>query len=95
MQGSKTLAFFSKKLTDTQKGHGVGEREMLSIVEALKEFRTMIYGYPIDVYTDHLNWTHGKAIRNEQVMRWRPRSNPTPPQGGEERGGGCSIEVEH
>ena len=44
---------------------------MLSIVEALKEFRTMIYGYPIDVYTDHLNWTHDKTIRNARVMRWR------------------------
>ena len=70
-QGDKTLAFFSKKLTNTQKGYGVGEKEMLSIVEALKEFRTMIYGYPIDVYTDHLNWTHDKAIRNARVMRWR------------------------
>ena len=70
-QGDKTLAFFSKKLTDAQKGYGVGEKEMLSIVEALKQFRTMIYGYPIDVYTDHLNWTHDKTIRNARVMRWR------------------------
>ena len=70
-QGNNTLAFFSKKLSDTQKKYGVGEREMLSIVEALKEFHTMIYGYPIDVYTDHLNWTYDKNIRNARVMRWR------------------------
>ena len=71
MQGNKTLAFFSKKLTETQKRYGVGEKEMLSIVEALKEFRTMVSGYPIDVYTDHRNWTHDKMIQNPRVMRWR------------------------
>jgi transposase InsO family protein len=70
-QGTKTLAFFSKKLTSQQMKYGVGEKEMLSMVEALKEFRTMIFGYPIDVYTDHLNWTHDKILRNACVMRWR------------------------
>lgn len=70
-QGDKTLAFFSKKLTPTQLNYGVGEKEMLSVVEALKEFRTMIFGYPIDVYVDHKNWTHDKTIRNSRVMRWR------------------------
>ncbi len=70
-QGNKTLAFFSKKLTKTQQNYGVGEKEMLSIVTALKEFRTKIYGYPIHVHTDHLNWTHDKIFRNARVMRWR------------------------
>ena len=70
-QGDKTLAFFSKKLNGAQKNYGVGEKEMLSTVEALKEFRTMIYGYPIDVYTDHLNWAYDKTMRNARVMRWR------------------------
>jgi RNase H-like domain found in reverse transcriptase/Integrase zinc binding domain/Reverse transcriptase (RNA-dependent DNA polymerase) len=70
-QGDKTLAFFSKKLNPAQQNYGVGEKEMLSVVEALKEFRTMIYGYPIKVYTDHQNWTYDKAFRNARVMRWR------------------------
>jgi hypothetical protein len=70
-QGNKTLAFFSKKLNATQRRYGVGEKEMFSVVEALKEFRTMIYGYPIDVYVDHKNWTHDKLYRNARVMRWR------------------------
>ena len=70
-QGNKTLAFFSKKLNDAQKRYGVGEKEMLSIVEALKEFRTMIHGCPIDIYTDHKNRTHDKTLRNARAMRWR------------------------
>lgn len=70
-QGDKTLAFFSKKLNKAQLNYGVGEKEFLSLVEALKEFRTMIYGYKVDVYTDHLNWAHDKSFRNARVMRWR------------------------
>ena len=70
-QGDKTLAFFSKKLTSPQRNYGVGEKEMLSVIEALKEFRTMIFGYPIDIYTDHQNWTYDKVIRNSRVLRWR------------------------
>jgi hypothetical protein len=42
MQGTKTLAFWSRKLKPEQKNYGVGEKEMLSVVEALKEFRTMV-----------------------------------------------------
>ena len=72
-QGSKTLAFFSKKLNGAQQRYSSGEKEMLSVCEALKEFRTMIKGYPITVYTDHKNWTHDKPkpMGNARVMRWR------------------------
>ena len=70
-QGRKILAFSSKKLTPAQRKYGSGEKEMLSIVEALKEFRTMIFGYPIIVYTDHKNWTHNSVFKNARVMRWR------------------------
>ena len=52
MQGKKTLAFYSRKLTDAQRNYGVGEKEMLASVEALKEFRTVVFGYPVTVYTD-------------------------------------------
>jgi transposase InsO family protein len=71
MQGTKTLAFWSRKLKPEQKNYGVGEKEMLSVVEALKEFRTMILGYSIHIYTDHKNWTHDKIYRNARVLRWQ------------------------
>jgi len=43
MQEDKPIAFFSQKLTNTQKKYGVEEKEMLSIVETLKEFHTIVY----------------------------------------------------
>lgn len=70
-QENKTLAFFSRKLNKSQRNYTVGEKEMLSVVEALKEFRSMILGYEIHVYTDHRNWTHDKTYRNQRVLRWR------------------------
>ena len=71
MQGKKTLAFWSRKLNGAQLNYGVGEKEMLSVVEALKEFRTMIFGYEINIYTDHKNWAYDKVYKNARVMRWR------------------------
>jgi hypothetical protein len=41
-----------KKLTEMMKKYGVREKEMLSVIESLKEFWTTILGYPIDIYTD-------------------------------------------
>jgi len=71
MQNGKPLAFFSKKLNKYQQKYAVGEKEMLGVVEALKEFRTMVLGYPIEVHTDHKNWVTDKQINNARVMRWR------------------------
>jgi hypothetical protein len=46
-QDDKPIAFYSRKLTDTQTRYTVGELELLSIVETLREFRTIILGRQI------------------------------------------------
>jgi len=56
-QDNRPLAFFSRKLTDMQRKYSVTEIELLAIVETLKEFKGMLWGQDIKVFTDHKNLT--------------------------------------
>ena len=52
---NRPIEFFSRKLTDVQQRYSVTEIELLAIVETLKEFKGMLWGQKIKVYTDHKN----------------------------------------
>lgn len=71
-QNNRILAFFSRKLSDTQKRYSVTELELLSIVECLKEFKGMLWGQRIKVYTDHKNLIQDAlGLASDRVYRWR------------------------
>ena len=69
-QNKKPIAFFSRKLTPAQTRYTTTERELLAIVETLKEFRNILLGQKIIVYTDHQNLTYTN-FNTDRVMRWR------------------------
>ena len=64
------IAFYSRKLNPAQKNYTTTERELLAIVETLKEFKNILLGQRIRVYTDHKNLTY-KTFNTERVIRWR------------------------
>jgi hypothetical protein len=66
-QNGKPIAFYSRKLNLAQTRYTTTERELLSIVETLKEFRNILLGQRIVVYTDHKNLTY-KNFNTERVM---------------------------
>ena len=71
-QEKKPIAFFSRKLNTTQKNYTTTEKELLSIVECVKEFRNILFGYPIRVFSDHKNLVHAATVsQSQRVMRWR------------------------
>jgi hypothetical protein len=56
-QDNKPIAFFSKKLSKMQQKYSVKEIELFAIVETIKDFKGMLWGPDIKVYTDHTNLT--------------------------------------
>ncbi len=65
------IAFFSQKLSTTQHKNCVTEIELLAIVETIKEFKGMLWGQSIKVYTDHANLIRDAlGMTSDRVYLW-------------------------
>ena len=70
MQEGRPLAFYSRKMSDAQRGYTTGERELLSVVETIKEFKNILLGQKLIVHTDHKNILYAN-LASDRIARWR------------------------
>ena len=70
LQEGKPICYFSRRLTAPQSRYSTIEKELLAIVSTLTEYKTMLYGAKIRIFTDHRNLTFNN-FNTQRVLRWR------------------------
>ena len=71
-QDNRPLVIFSRKLSIKQQKFCVTKLELLAIVEILKEFKGMLWGQRLKVYTDHKNLSHDAlGLTSDCIYQWR------------------------
>ena len=65
-QNNKPIYLFYRKLSKPQRNYTTTEKELLAIVECLKQFRGIIFGYEINVFSDHKNLVYAATLSESQ-----------------------------
>ncbi|UYV82299.1 hypothetical protein LAZ67_21001652 [Cordylochernes scorpioides] len=63
----KPIAFFSKKLNESQKNYSTYDRELLSIYMSIKHFKYMLEGRTFKIFTDHKPLVFAFKQRNDKA----------------------------
>jgi transposase InsO family protein len=73
-QALHPIAYFSRKMTPEQQRYGTYDREMLAVIETVKQFSHYIKNQPVVLYSDHESLTHfftqAALHTNDRMSRW-------------------------
>ena len=71
----RIIAYRSEALSEAERNYEIYDKEMLAIVQALKEWRQYLLGadLPFEIWTDHANLTYfrGPQKLNRRQARWQ------------------------
>ena len=71
-QNNKPIELWSRKLSKPQRNYTTTDKELLAIVEFLKQLWGILFGYEINILSYHKNLVYVKTlIESQSVMRWR------------------------
>jgi hypothetical protein len=69
---NRPIVVFSRKLSKTQQKYSVTKIELLAIVETLKDFKRILWGQSIKVFTNHKNLTSDTlGLTSDRVYQLR------------------------
>ena len=77
IQEGRPVAFFSRALSNAEKGHHIVEKEACAIIESVRKWRHFLIGRPFRLITDQRSLSFmfdSKAkgkIKNDKIQRWR------------------------
>ena len=70
----RPVAFFSKALSDVERNYDIHDRELLSIMRSLHEWRRYLHGaeHPVEIVSDHKNLLYFMSNQklNRRQARW-------------------------
>ena len=73
LQQGRPVSFFSRKLRGPELGYAATDIEMLSVIDALKEWRCYLEGAPFTIVTDHEPNTYLDKATNPHTVKRRGR----------------------
>ena len=66
------LAFFSGKVSESQRKYSITKLELLFIAECLKELKSILWNQNLKVFTDHTNMIQDAlGMTCDRVYHWR------------------------
>lgn len=66
------IAYTSRTLHGSEIRYTVTEKEMLAVIHALKQWRSIVLGYSVVIVTDHkaITFLLNSPLRNARLSRW-------------------------
>ena len=66
IHNNKSIAFSSRIFSKPQRNYTMTEKDSLSILEFLKQFQGILFGYEINVFLDHTNLVYAATLSESQ-----------------------------